>query len=230
MKFADFERIISPKRLERYIIATSGHKRKAMKLYNKNIILAKEMYVVINYFEVALRNAIDNCLKPTLGNDWLRNAAIKEGIFDNRKSEKMKKIISKRYNALLADEEYSHSKLLSSLEFGIWKYMFADFQFRVTGRILLDIFSARPASTPNKTTYNNTFFFNELHHINILRNRIAHQEPICFSHSTQMTDTSYIRSQHKRIMQLFTYMAINGKELLKGMDNVLKTCDDIDRL
>jgi hypothetical protein len=33
-------------------------------------------------FEVALRNAIDNTVSPSLGNDWLINAAGIGGIFD----------------------------------------------------------------------------------------------------------------------------------------------------
>lgn len=64
MNFAEFERIISHKRMERYLAATANRKRRAMKLYNGNVCLAKETYVVINYFEVALRNAID---KESLG-------------------------------------------------------------------------------------------------------------------------------------------------------------------
>lgn len=229
MKYADLVNVISQKRMERYLTACKGRKRKAMNIYNSNVTLAKETYVVVNYFEIALRNAINNRLKRNLGDDWLRDSVMSGGIFDNRRCEKMKKIIFKRYSSLLADGEYSHSKLLSSLEFGVWKYMFADFQFRVTGRVLLDVFLYRPASTAC-LTYDNTYFFNELHHINILRNRIAHQEPICFSHNTRLTDTRYIRSQHRRIMQLFTYMGIDGRLLLKGMDNIGKVCDEIDNL
>lgn len=229
MKYADFEYIISQKRMERYLAACKRRKRKAMELYNANVTLAKETYVVVNYFEVALRNAIDNRLIREIGNDWLRDSVMPGGIFDNRRCEKMKKIISKRYNSLLADGNYTHSKLLSSLEFGIWKYMFADFQFRVTGRVLLDVFPVRPTSMTN-ITYDNTYFFNELHHINILRNRIAHQEPICFSHNTRHTDTRYVRAQHRRILQLFTLMGINSRHLLKGMDNVVAICDYIDQL
>lgn len=229
MKYADFEEVISPKRLERYLVACKRRKRKTMELYNANVTLAKETYVVINYFEVALRNAIDKQLIREFGNDWLRDSVMPGGIFDNRRCEKMKKIISKRYNTLLADGEYTHSKLLSSLEFGIWKYMFADFQYRVTRRVLLDVFPLRPTSTAI-VTYNNTYFFNELHHINILRNRIAHQEPICFSHNTRHTDTRYVRAQHRRILQLFAYMGIDTRQLLKGMDNIVTACDSIDKL
>ena len=74
MKFSQFEHIISPKRVERYLVATEHRKKKTMLLYNANLNLAKEMYVVINYFEVALRNAIDVCLQQSLGPDLLRDS------------------------------------------------------------------------------------------------------------------------------------------------------------
>lgn len=226
MNFAEFERIISHKRMERYLAATANRKRRAMKLYNGNVCLAKETYVVINYFEVALRNAIDNRLSADLGCDWLRDSVLPGGVFDNVRCEKMCKIIRKRYNSLMADGDYTHTKLLSSLEFGVWKYMFADYQYRTTGRVLLDIFPSRPSSR----MYNNTYFFNELHHINILRNRIAHQEPICFSHQTRLIDTQYIRAQHRRILRLFSYMGINSKNLLSGMDHVEEACKEIESI
>ena len=223
MKFSQFEHIISPKRVERYLVATGHRKKKTMLLYNANLNLAKEMYVVINYFEVALRNAIDVCLQQSLGPDWLRDSVMQGGIFDKKHCEKMKKVISKRYQSLCNEGNYSHSKLLSSLEFGVWKYMFADFQYKVTGQKLLSIFPNKPKSSAAKQ-YDNTFIFNELNYINTLRNRIAHQEPICFSHKTRKIDTTYIHTQYERILRLFAMMGINSKQLLKDMDFVERAC------
>ncbi len=229
MNFSQFEHIISPKRIERYLLATNKRKKKSILLYNANLNLSKEVYVVVSYFEVALRNAINDCLTPTLGADWLRDSVLPGGRFDNKHSEHMCKVISKRYEALLREDEYSHSKLLSSLEFGIWKYMFADYQYRVTGQVLLSIFPNKPKSSPHKQ-YDNTYIFNELNHINILRNRIAHQEPLCFSHYTRTIDTSYIHTQYRRILSLFSMMGIDSKQLLRGMDNVEKECTTIELL
>ena len=223
MKYSQFEHIISPKRMERYLFATKKRKKRAMCLYNANLTLSKEMYVVVSYFEIALRNAINDCLVQTLGGDWLRDSVLPGGRFDNKKSEHMCKVISKRYNSLMKENEYSHSKLLSSLEFGIWKYMFADYQYKATGQKLLSIFPNKPKSSAMKQ-YDNTYFFNELNYINILRNRIAHQEPLCFSHQTHHVDTNYIRAQYHRLLKLFEMMGIDSKRLLKDMDHVEQAC------
>lgn len=224
MKYSQFEHIISAKRLERYYFAMGKRKKKTMLLYNANLNLAKEIFVVISYFEVALRNAIDKCLSTQLGTDWLRDSAISGGRFDNKRSEHMCKVIYKRYSALLSEGNYSHTKLLSSLEFGIWKYMFADYQYQATGQVLLSIFPNKPKSSITKQ-FDNTYFFNELNYINTLRNRIAHQEPICFAHKTRKIDTAYVLVQYQRILKLFQMMGIDHKQLLKDMDNVKLACN-----
>ena len=69
-------------RMNRYLLACGGNTRKAMTLYRKNLQLTQELFTVMSCFEVALRNAIDNTVSPSLGNDWLINAAGIGGIFD----------------------------------------------------------------------------------------------------------------------------------------------------
>lgn len=223
MKFSDFQYVLSSKRLERYLKASKNRKRKAMSIYNENLRLSKEVYVLVSYFEVTLRNAIDRQLVAKLGEDWLRDAVQPGGIFDNPKCHDSYKIIKARYESLARKDEYTHSKLLSSLEFGIWRYMFSPSQYKATGQVLLKVFPKKPKSTP-QLQYNNVYFFNELNYINTLRNRIAHQEPICFSNQTNRVDTAYVHAQYERIMILFKMMGIDSKKLLQDMDMVENAC------
>ena len=228
MNFSEFEHILSHKRIERYLMACHGRKRKTMLLYNQNIRLAKEMFVIVNYFEVALRNAIDQQVKNILGEDWLRDAVMPGGVFDNPKCKDSQKIIYARCMALKECGEYSHDKLLSSLEFGIWRYMFSPTQFKGTGQVLLRVFPNKPKSSA-AMQYNHVYFFNELNYINMLRNRIAHHEPICFSQKKHDVNTTYIHEQYERIMRLFRMMGINSKKLLKNVDYVNMVCNEIEK-
>src|SRR5690554_8119327 len=82
MIYSEFENIISPARMSRYLNACNGNTKKAMTLYRLNLRLSQELLTVISCFEVALRNAINTHCLP-LGNDWLRNGADTGGIFDN---------------------------------------------------------------------------------------------------------------------------------------------------
>ena len=140
MEYKEFERIMSKKRMGRYLTACQGDTRKAMTLYRYNLHLTQDVFIVISCFEVALRNAIDVHLVPILGEEWLKDSIQPGGIFMAPKLYKTREIIERAYNKLVKNGTYSHSKLLAEMEFGIWKYMFSPLQYRLTGRSLLKFF------------------------------------------------------------------------------------------
>ena len=229
MKFNEFQSILSQERLQRYLTACGNNTRKTMTLYRLNLNLSQEVFTLLSCFEVAIRNAINNILVSRLGNDWLRDAIMPGGIFDGPGCRDSANIIRKAYNRLLRNNNYSHTKLLAEMEFGVWKYMFANPQYRAVGRSLLAIFPNKPRSTA-QCQYNNTYMFNELDGINILRNRIAHHEPICFALRQPVIDTYYIMNSYNRLQTLFEWMDIDSKSLLYGLDHVKKVCSKINQL
>lgn len=140
MEYLEFERILSVKRIQRYKDAANGDTRKAMALYRYNLRLSQEMFTIVSCFEVALRNAIDSLLVPSLGEDWLKDSVQDNGIFSNGRMNETRKIIEKAYNRLNRQGNYSHSKLIAEMEFGVWKYMYSSLQYRATGQCLLRAF------------------------------------------------------------------------------------------
>ena len=84
MKYSEFEHFFSQKRLNRYLLACKGDKRKAMTLYRYNLYLAQELLTIVSCFEVSLRNAIDDILIPQFGNEWLKDSVSPGGIFNTR--------------------------------------------------------------------------------------------------------------------------------------------------
>lgn len=86
MKYIDFVSIMTTARIGRYRTACGNNSSKALTLYRKNLKLSQELFTVISCFEIALRNAIDQHYTNALGNNWLQNAAMTGGIFDNRNS------------------------------------------------------------------------------------------------------------------------------------------------
>ena len=229
MKFVDFEYILSQERIGRYLKACNGDSRKAMTLYRYNLQISQEMFTIISCFEVALRNAIDRNLTATLGADWLRDAILPNGIFTHPLLSKTHNIIYHSYTKLQGQNMYSPSKLLSDMEFGIWKYMFSPLQYRLTGRTLLQIFPNKQRSTP-QLQINQAYIFNELDKVNNLRNRIAHHEPICFVPPNIAPNTSYIINEYQKIQTLFAWMGIDSRALLYGLDHVQQVCNRINSL
>ncbi|MDE5836141.1 MAG: hypothetical protein K2H50_03940 [Paramuribaculum sp.] len=120
MKFTDFQHILSPERLNRYVVACGNDTRKAMSLYRLNLNLSQEVFTLLSCFEVSLRNAIDRELTARYGVDWLRDSVANGGIFDIASCRDSARIISKAYNRLNRNGEYTHYKLLAEMEFGVW--------------------------------------------------------------------------------------------------------------
>jgi Abi-like protein len=227
MKYIDFERVMSSPRMSRYIGACGGNTKKSMMLYRLNLRLSQEFFTVISCFEVAFRNAVDSHYTQQLGPDWLRDAMLPGGIFDTRACQQTGRIIQTGYNRI--QKHYTHPKLVAEMDFGLWRYQFAQPQFLAGGQSLLRIFPARPRSTP-ATQYNHTYVFNELAKINGIRNRIAHHEPICFQATRPLIDTTIVRQQYALILQLFQWLDIDEQALLYGLDHIIDVCDRMDRL
>lgn len=216
--------------MTRYLDACNGDSRKAMTLYRYNLQLSQKMFTVVGCFEVALRNAIDRHISSgPLGDNWLRDAVMPGGIFDVASIRDSRRIIKSTYERINQNGGYTKEGLISQLEFGVWKYMFAKPQFKATGSSLLKIFPNKPKSSAI-TQYNNTYFFNELDGVNNLRNRIAHHEPVCFAQYTTAVDTTYITRLYYKIKELLTWMDIDSESFLYGLDQVESVCNKINSL
>lgn len=227
MLYSDFENIISAPRMNRYLHACNGNSRKAMTLYRKNLKLSQELFTVISCFEVALRNAVDRHYLLQNGQDWLRNAITKGEMFDNKGCRTSAQTINEELRKL--NHHYTHAKLVASLGFGFWRYLYSPHQYRAGNQTLLTVFSAKPSSTPT-LQYNASYIFNELQKINNLRNRIAHHEPICFQAGQSVIDTTMARQHYNLILQLFQWMNIDESALLYGLDHIHTVCNEIDSL
>ena len=226
MKYSEFEDIISQQRMRKYLQACNNESKRAMTLYRYNIKLSQEMFALIGCFEVTLRNRIDKEMKAHFGNDWLRDFILPGGPFYYEpRVEGTRKIIEKAYNGLMRAHVYSHSKLLSEMEFGVRKFMFNNVQYRLGGRCLLHIFPNKPIST-RANRIDNSRIFLELDYINNIRNRIAHHEPICFGFPI-CVDTTYAFNNYTRMMTLFQWMGIDANDFLYGIDHVGKECSKI---
>ena len=115
------------------------------------------MFVVVSCFEVALRNRIDKVMKARWGNDRLRDFILPGGaLYSDKRAENTKKIIEKEYYDLVKHHNYSHTKLLSEVGFGVWKYMFSNIQYLLTGHVLWKAFPNKPKST-KQHRYDNTY-------------------------------------------------------------------------
>ncbi|MEI7501383.1 MAG: Abi family protein [Bacteroidota bacterium] len=227
MIYSEFVNILTHPRMYRYHAACGGDSMKTMTLYRLNLKLAGEFLSVVSFLEISFRNTVNNHCLSALGNDWLRDGANAGGIFDNLNCRETANAINEAI--LFLNGGYTHNKLVAELGFGFWRYMFAKNQYAATGKILLSIFPAHPATTLT-FNFNQDFVFNQLKNINNLRNRIAHHEPICFIPRSTVKSATYARQHYHLILQLLQWMSIDDRALLYGVDHIINVCNQIDAL
>jgi hypothetical protein len=197
-----------------------------MRLYRANIRLSQAFLATISIFEVVLRNKIDTHYKHQFlpspqAQEWLLASIRPGGFLTSPGCKKTFSKIEAAYTSL--GNNYTHGKLLAELSFGTWKFMFAGNQFRAGGNSLLKIFPCLPPH------HNQGNIYARLNRINSIRNRVAHHEPICFGMGNTIA-TVYARNHFQDIIDLFTWMGVGYKEILSGIDGVLKAADYIDAI
>jgi hypothetical protein len=227
MKYADFSKLISQPRMNRYLLACANNTDRTMALYQSNLKLSQEMFSILSVFEIVLRNKIDahyrHIYSPIIGNDeWLRYAANPCGFYALGKTHHTQESIQNAIRDL--GGSYSHNKLLAELNFGFWRFQFASKEFQAAGSSLHQIFVNRPART------NHTAIFNKLKFINNIRNRIAHHEPICFDMAGNSISTLYVSEHYQHIFELLSWMNIDGADLYDGIDGIEKAIETLEMI
>lgn len=207
---------VSAPRFNRYLNACDNNKRKALKLYNLNILLAKNLYAVISVFEVALRNSINRHMSALHGSEWLAEAVQHGGYLDvGAGCEDSYHAVQEAIQML--GNRYSHDRLIAKLTLGFWRYHFAPKEFAASGSTLLAIFCNRPHGTKQKDILKSLIKINEI------RNRIAHHEPICFEGNNISVHRA--KRRYDTIIELMSWMGFDPAGLMRDIDVVGATVD-----
>ncbi|MFI6424606.1 hypothetical protein [Promicromonospora sp. NPDC050880] len=180
-------RWISPARFAPYERAASGNVRHAVRLYDWNRELSGAVYELLHMFEVALRNAMDEQLcvwsaqQPRSHGMDLHSGAwlLDPAPLLNRLTRNGQDIHKARRRATASSQSWqpvrqvTHSDVLAQLSLGTWRYLLPN---RDAGRQHLWDDALRHAfpnlgAPPRVLTA-------KVHDIHLLRNRVAHLEPL----------------------------------------------------
>ena len=209
MKYSDYEKAFSPARLNKYLTACGGDTMAALTLYRHNIKLCQKCYGILNIFEVVLRNAINEHYKAYFADpDWIRHQLQPGGMLDS---------YPRRGSVLNAIAEldnggrYTNDRVVSSVTFGFWTYLFTRVPFRRGGSTLLQVFPAKTIGLGQRA------IFNELQTIKDFRNRIAHHEAICFD-STGTKSTVAVRANYALVIKYIQFLGYQESHIYFGLD------------
>lgn len=179
-------RWISQPRFAPYLVEAAGNVRSAVRLYDWNRELSGAAYELLHMFEVTLRNAMDEQLctwnaqqrRPGGGThsaDWLLDPAplltrLTRNGQDIRKAHKRATTSARSW---WPSRPVAHSDVLAQLSLGTWRYLLPN---KDPGRKLLWN-EALQHAFPRLATRSQTLTA-KVHDIHLLRNRVAHLEPL----------------------------------------------------
>ena len=212
MDYTKLEQYLSKPRLDRYLISCSNSQARAVALYAENIKVSQAFYPLMNLFETFLRNKINENLTnyfadaawiinqkagfmsdPSLGNKYRLRKCVEDAEFNIRGT-------------------ITPGKIVSEQSLGFWTSLFEPRHYSLIYGSVIHCFSNKPASVKRND------IANYLKRIREFRNRIYHNEAICFNNITiDFTHVSAIRSD---IYTLLDWMDADLRLYVNQFDNI----------
>lgn len=158
--FAD---ILSQERFGTYRKWASGDDALAVRLYTYNVQLSAALYGPLHMLEVALRNVADKQLTTAFGATWIDQAPVLSDTYQQGC------VAAARATLLKERKAATHAQIVAELNFGFWSSLVGHKSHHLWGT-LRPIFQAPGIQR--------SMIAGQLRDLRILRNRVAHYEPI----------------------------------------------------
>lgn len=218
MNYDELELFVSSARLGRYLRNCGNSKQRALELYKANMQLSKEFYPILNHFEVFFRNAINREVIRHLNNPrwiidekdgFMLHPSLKSTRFYLRNSvKKAEKELRKK------GMHISGASVLAEQTFGFWTSFFEPEPFRLLRGSVMNCFPLKPQSINRKKLRK------KLKDIREFRNRVYHNEPICFDRGN--ISFSKLESARLDIYEALDWMDAKLSNHVRFYDNIPK--------
>lgn len=216
MDFDALEPFLSPSRMNRYYVACGQSKVKAVQLYEIHLKICGAFASLLNFFEVVIRNAVHNALRVQFQQeDWIiqqKSGFMSDpslrgtGFFIKREVERVENKLRPNRRVIRP------GTIISNQNFGFWTAFFDSHHYRLIGGCTIRCFPLKPS------TINRSQIAAMLNDIRRFRNRIYHNEPICFN----ATDISfeYAKSMLSNIQHLFNWINLEMDAYCEKIHNL----------
>lgn len=231
MKFSDFTRHFSTVRINRYWIATGKSELKTIKLYKANLEVSQAFHPLLGMVEVVLRNNLNGILSLYFNDpNWITNQ--KNGFMSDLSLTYIQRQTGKRItNDFLKREiqkiedklrksnvPITSGKIIAEQKFGFWTDLFEIHHYKLLKGKPVQIFHSLPKS------YGRKEIMDELTKIRRFRNRINHNEPICFvGNCIDFTETIQV---YHSIINILKWIDPQLVKLIADMDKVQETINE----
>jgi hypothetical protein len=215
LDYLNLEKYFSPHRLNRYLIACGNSKIKAQNLYRANLRIAQSFYPVLNLFEVVLRNILYDKLSLHFNNtNWIINE-INGFMNDNSLQPQfyLKNEVLKAQRKLQRNHQMVTSgRIISEQTFGFWTSLFERYHYKLINGVIIQCFVNKP------NIENRVSILSKLQNIRDFRNRVYHNEPICFSGNS--IDLNISIEVKKNIFDLLNWINSDIAQYVDYFDNI----------
>jgi hypothetical protein len=155
---------LSAERFSTYLTWADSDAALATRLYSFNVSLSAALYGPLHMLEITLRNVANRALVTAFGMDWMNDPAVLVTPYQQR-------CVADAYNHLMREKKAAtHAQMVAELNFGFWSSLFGRMPGNHLWRVLRPIFQTKGLQRGHIATL--------LRDFRILRNRVAHYEPI----------------------------------------------------
>ena len=225
MKFQKVRLYLSSQRIDRYLIATGNQKTRAVKLYKANLKIAQTFHPLLGALEVTLRNRLNTILTAYFSDpDWIINQ--KSGFMVDTSLTHIDRRTGKRLtnNFLKSSVEKSErrfrrlgvpitsGKIIADQSFGFWTDLFEVHHYRLLSGRPIQMFTNIPSG------HGRSDACDRLNKIRKFRNRINHNEPICFTGTA--IDFTHAEEVYKALIDLLSWIDPELIKWIKDLDTV----------
>ena len=161
-ELAELCRVLSTERFKSYLWSARGDASQAIQLHAWNTMVSGAFYGPLQMVELALRNAVHDCVSAVHGRQWLGDRQVLQGNELRRVDEARSQVRRERKNP-------TADRVVAELSFGFWLSLFARRYDGLWNAVLNRAFTPTPLRRD---------LYARLAQLRDLRNRIAHHEPI----------------------------------------------------
>jgi len=164
---AEMEAALSLERFARYVAWAGGDRTRALELYTLNTKLSEALYTPLQVLEVALRNRVHTIMSAAHGERWFEADSLLKAPHQREQVEVALAELAR------GDKEPLPGRVVAALTFSFWTAMVSP-AYEDLWRSTLNVI----ATTADGRRLSRKQLSRPLTPIRILRNRIAHHEPI----------------------------------------------------
>ncbi|MGU9937991.1 hypothetical protein ACNFNZ_05345 [Empedobacter brevis] len=226
MEYNKLEYYLSQPRLNRFLLASGNSKIKAQKLYRANLRVAQSFYPILNLFEIFLRNTCNYQVSSHFANpNWIiteKNGFMSDVSLTASRFYLKKSIINAEKSIRRKGKIITAGKVVAEQSFGFWSSLFDTHHYRLIGGIVIHLFNHKP------TRVNRSILSQKLNKVREFRNRVYHNEPICFNGNAICF--AYAENIKNEIYELLNWIdpdLTNYVEYFDAIDNKINIAKNI---